>query len=70
MIADRPEVEAVILTVLERQGPIPFEELVQLLPAFTWNQVFAAVDRLSREGNLTLRRPNRATYLLSRGCAA
>jgi len=33
-----------------------FDELVQRLPAYSWAQVFLAVDRLSRQGTLTLSR--------------
>jgi hypothetical protein len=59
----RPEIEVAIFSILERQGSISLEELVRMLPAYTWNQVFLAVDRLSREGNLTLRHPGRFAYL-------
>ena len=44
-----------------------FDELVQRLPAYSWAQVFAAVDRLSREGTLTLRRTRCFGYVVSIG---
>ncbi len=45
------EVEALAFRVLERvslYGPIQFEDLGSLLLHCTWNQMFAAVDRLAR----------------------
>lgn len=44
-----------------------FDELVQRLPAYSWAQVFAAVDRLSRKGTLTLSRTNCFGYVVSVG---
>jgi len=44
-----------------------FDELVQRLPAYSWAQVFAAVDRLSRQGTLTLSRTNCFGYVVSVG---
>lgn len=41
------------------------DELAQRLPAYSWAQVFAAVDRLSRQGTLKLRRTGRFGYVLS-----
>lgn len=61
------ESEALAFRVLERvslHGPILLEGLNRLLPYFTWNQVFAAVDRLSREGRLELRHPDCCVYVV------
>ena len=41
------------------------DELVQRLPTYSWAQVFAAVDRLSRQGTLRLSRASRFGYILS-----
>ena len=41
--------------------------LVRALSSFTWNQVFLAVARLSREGTLALRRRTTYDYLVARG---
>jgi len=41
------------------------DELAHRLPAYSWAQVFAAVDRLSRRGTLTLSRTSRFGYVLS-----
>ncbi len=58
------ESDAVAFGVLERvsiHGPVQLEDLGRLLPHYTWNQMFAAVDRLSREGRLELQHPDRCT---------
>ena len=46
-----------------------FDELVERLPAYSWAQVFAAVDRLSREGTLTISRTRCFGYVISVGPA-
>lgn len=56
---------SIILQEVETLGPCTPEELVQRLPICTWNQVFAAVDQLCRDGRLTLRRPSRFEYVIS-----
>jgi hypothetical protein len=61
------EAEALTFRVLEHvslHGPIQLEELGTLLPSCTWNQMFAAVDRLSREGRLEIHHPDRCTYVV------
>lgn len=67
VVAQREEVESAILERLERGGPCSLEELYQALSDYSWNQVFAAIDRLSRNGRLLLRRPGRFDYLASIG---
>jgi len=44
-----------------------FDELVQRLQAYSWAQVFAAVDRLSRQGTLTLSHTRCFGYVVSMG---
>lgn len=61
------EIESALFGELQRKGPCTLEDLVRALPAYSWNQVFAAVDRLSREGKLILRHPTRFDYLVSIG---
>lgn len=55
--------EQTILGHLDEQTVIGFETLLVLLPDYSWNQVFNAVDRLARGGRLTLRR-YRSDYTL------
>lgn len=58
-------VDAAILQHLEEQGSSTMEELVRSLSRFTLNQVFFAIDRLSREGKVSLRHPTRFAYFVS-----
>ena len=55
--------ESVILSHLEEQAVIGLDALVILLPDYSWNQIFHAVDRLARCGGITLRR-HRSEYTL------
>ena len=69
MHASRPKqpspIESVIFQELQRSGACTFEELVRTLPDYSWSQVFLAVDRLSRDGLLQLKRQGRFDYLIS-----
>lgn len=47
--------ETAVLTVLERQAPQTFEELITL-SGLSASQVLLVVDRLSREGTVVLRK--------------
>jgi len=55
MITNQIEVEAAILQHLKEQGPGTIEELIHSLSHFTLNQVFFTLDRLGREGKLSIR---------------
>jgi hypothetical protein len=48
--------EQTILDRLEEETVIGLDELVEMLPQYTWNQIFHAVDQLARFGNIVLRR--------------
>lgn len=63
-------IASIILQDLKQLGPCTPEELVQRLPTYTWNQVFAAVGQLFRDGRLTLRQPSRFEYVISLSSAA
>ncbi len=69
MRANRPQqpppIESVIFQELQRSGACTFEKLVSALPDYSWSQVFLAVDQLSRDGLLQLRRQNQFDYLIS-----
>lgn len=58
-------IASIILQNLKQLGPCTPEELMQRLPAYTWNQVFSAIDQLCRDGRLTLRQPSRFEYVIS-----
>jgi len=59
------DLESAIHQELARVGTCTLEELNERLPYSSWNQVFSAVDRLNREGTVTLQRPNSSDYILS-----
>jgi hypothetical protein len=49
--------EVLVLDVLQSSPqPLPIEEIVGRLPCLSWNQVFLAVDSLSRKGLIILKR--------------
>jgi hypothetical protein len=57
--------ESAIRQELARVGICTLEELNERLPYASWNQMFAVVDRLTREGTAILQRPGSSDYLLS-----
>lgn len=59
------DLESAIRQELARVGTCTLEELNERLPCSSWNQVFAAVDQLSRAGTVTLLRPDSSDYILS-----
>ncbi|MBX3331246.1 MAG: hypothetical protein KF722_12635 [Nitrospira sp.] len=60
-------VESAVRSQLMQQNPCPLDVLLARLPQFSWNEVFAVVDRLSRTGQLVLRHPERFSYEVSLG---
>jgi hypothetical protein len=58
-------IESSIHQQLARAGTCSLDELAALLPGYSWAQVFAAVDRLTREGTVALKHPAPFRYLLS-----
>ena len=61
------DLESAIRQELARVGTCTLEELNERLPYSSWNQVFAAVDRLNRAGTVILQRPNSSGYILLPG---
>ena len=45
-----------ILDRLSEEAVIGLDTLVQMLPEYSWNQIFHAVDQLARDGSVVLRR--------------
>ncbi|WP_447975449.1 hypothetical protein [Nitrospira sp. Kam-Ns4a] len=64
-MASRPEIELAVLHRLHGRGCATLDVLVQARPRFTGNEVFLAVDRLSREGKVILRHPTQFEYVVS-----
>ena len=62
-----PSVDSVICHEVTSLVSCTLDDLLQRLPAYSWAQVFAAVDRLSRKGTLMLSRTSRFGYVLSVG---
>jgi hypothetical protein len=62
-----PSVDSVICHEVTSLVSCTFDELVQRLPVYSWAQVFAAVDRLSRQGTVTVRRTRCFGYVVSIG---
>lgn len=60
------EVETAVLQYLLQHRICSMDELFRSLPAFTVNQMFLTVDRLSREGKVLLRYQNRSEYVIVR----
>jgi hypothetical protein len=60
-----PSVDSVIYHEVIGLVSCTLDELTQRLPGYSWAQVFAAVDRLSRRGTLKLSRSSRFGYVLS-----
>lgn len=59
-------VEDTIFDILQRTGPCSLDVVVQQLLPYDWNEIFAAVDRMSRDGRIVLRRaPESSEYHLS-----
>ena len=51
-----------VLDVIARSPGCTLEDIVRACPDLTWNQVFITVDRLSREGAVTLTPKGRGVY--------
>jgi hypothetical protein len=54
---------ATILDHLNEQTVISLDSLICLMPQYTWNQIFQAVDQLARSKKIVLRR-HRFEYML------
>lgn len=59
------DIEKLITRELTRQGACTLEVLAQQFQTCTWNQVFMAVDLLSRRGTIILRSLPRFQYMVS-----
>ena len=54
--------EEAVLEMVERIGPCSMDDLARQLTHFSWGYVFAAVDRMSRDGRLEIRQLGYLTY--------
>jgi hypothetical protein len=62
-----PSVDSIICREVSSLVSCTFDDLVQRLPAYSWAQLFSAVDRLSRQGTLTVSRTRCFGYVVSIG---
>jgi hypothetical protein len=65
MIHTDTSVEDAVVEALESIGPYSMDDLVSQLPSHGWSEVFVAVDRMSRDGRLVLRRIPGSGYQVS-----
>lgn len=56
--------ESRLIHALQRRGPQTIETLSSL-SGLSWSQVFLAIDRLSRTGNVSLQRLSSCEYQVS-----
>jgi hypothetical protein len=64
-MAQHTTVEAQVIDMLHRAHACELEEVTRQCPNLTWNQVFFAVDRLSRSGEIVLLPRGRGSYTVT-----
>lgn len=57
--------EEVVIELLQKISPCFLDDLVIYLPNLSWGEVFGAVDRMSRDGRLSLRQFGFSTYQIT-----
>ena len=60
-------IEEAIIEKLRRTGPCYLDEVVMYLPNFSWGEIFIAVDRMSRDERLLLRKRGCSDYQIALG---
>ena len=65
-----PVLKSRILELLDEQAVLGMDSLVELLPEYSWNQIFQTVDHLARVGRIVLRRHGFNYTLFSMNYAA
>ena len=58
-------IEKAIIDMLRRSGPCCLDDVLAYLPNLSWGEVFAAVNRMSRDGRLLLRQLGYSTYQIT-----
>jgi hypothetical protein len=64
-MAQHTTVEDQVIDMMHRVYACDLEEVTRQCPNLTWNQVFLAVDRLSRRGEIRLVPRGRGTYTVA-----
>ena len=57
--------EEVVIEVLRRTGSCFLDNLVTSLPNLRWGEVFATVDRMSKDGRLSIRQVSYSAYQIT-----
>lgn len=60
-------IEAAIVETLQRSGSCSLDDVVTSIPNSSWGEIFAAVDRMSRDGRLVLHQRSYSAYQVSLG---
>lgn len=63
-MAEHTIVEDQVIDIVCRVHACDLEDVTRECPNLTWNQVFLAVDRLSRSGEIMLVHKGRGTYVV------
>ncbi|MDH4185778.1 MAG: hypothetical protein OEV08_02160 [Nitrospira sp.] len=64
-MAQHTVVENRVIGILQKSRSCDLEEVTRQCKEFTWNQVFLAVDHLSRSGEITLQPKGHGTYVVT-----
>ena len=60
-------IESAIVDTLQKGGPCSLGDIVTSIPNSSWGEIFAAVDRMSRDGRLVLHQRSYSAYQVSLG---
>ena len=58
-------IEEAVVETLQKSGPCCLDDVVTYLPNFSWGEVFLAVDRMSRDGRVSLLQLGYSTYQIT-----
>lgn len=64
-MAGTEKVETAVLQYLDQQGTVTMEDVIRRFHHLPFNQVFVAVDQLSRKGKIYLARRTPCGYAIS-----
>jgi hypothetical protein len=66
MITIHATAEERIIEILQSTGPCSLDDVVRFLDShLSWSNVFVAVDQMSRDGRVVLRRLGNSTYQIA-----
>lgn len=65
MITAQKSIDEAVIAVLKHTGTCTIDEAIEALPQHKWSEVFSAIDAMSRDGRVVLRRLVGPGYQLS-----